>query len=39
MPKVSQSKLDALPVAIPSISEQRLFVAVLDAIQAEVDAL
>jgi len=39
MPKISQSKLEALPILVPSLSEQRRILAELDAFQAEVDAL
>lgn len=36
---VNATKLKALPIALPSILEQRRIVAELDALQAEVDAL
>src|SRR5579884_1352420 len=39
MPKISQSKLEALPVPVPPLAEQRRIVAELDALQAEVNAL
>jgi type I restriction enzyme, S subunit len=36
---VNATKLKALPIVLPSISEQRRMVDELDALQAEVDAL
>jgi type I restriction enzyme S subunit len=36
---VNATKLKALPIALPPLSEQRRIVAELDALQAEVDAL
>ena len=39
MPKISQSKLAALPIPVPPLPEQRRIVAELDALQAEIDAL
>jgi type I restriction enzyme S subunit len=36
---VNATKLKALPIALPPLSEQRQIVAELDALQAEVDAL
>jgi type I restriction enzyme S subunit len=36
---VNATKLKALPIALPSLPEQRRIVAELDALQAEVDAL
>ena len=39
MPKISQPKLEALPIPVPPLAEQRRIVAELDALQAEVDAL
>ena len=39
MPKISQPKLEALPIPVPPLTEQRRIVAELDALQAEVDAL
>lgn len=39
MPKISQPKLEALPIPVPPLPEQRRIVAELDALQAEVDAL
>ena len=39
MPNISQSKLEALPIPVPPLLDQRRIVAELDAVQAEVDAL
>lgn len=39
MPKISQSKLEALPLPAPPLAKQLRIVAELDALQAEVDAL
>ena len=39
MPKISQSKLESMPVPVPSLTEQHRILAELDALQAEVDAL
>jgi len=39
MPKISQSKPEALPVPIPPLPEQRRIVAELDTLQAEIEAL
>ena len=39
MPKISQPKLEALPIPVPPLAEQRRIVAELDALQVEVDAL
>jgi len=39
MPKISQPKLERLPVPLPLLPEQRRIVAELDALQAQVDAL
>jgi type I restriction enzyme, S subunit len=39
MPKISQPKLEGMPIPLPSLPEQRQIVAELDALQAEVDAL
>ncbi len=39
MPKISQPKLEAMPIPVPSLPEQRRIVAELDALQAQVDAL
>ena len=36
---VNATKLKALPIALPPLTEQRRIVAELDALQAEVDAL
>jgi type I restriction enzyme, S subunit len=39
MPKISQAKLEALPIPVPQLPEQRRIVAELDALQTDVDAL
>jgi type I restriction enzyme S subunit len=39
MPKISQPKLEALPVPVPTLAEQRRIVTELDALKSEVDAL
>jgi type I restriction enzyme S subunit len=39
MPKISQPKLEALPVPMPPLPEQCRIVAELDALQAQVDTL
>ena len=39
MKKISQPKLEAMPVPVPSLTDQRRLVAYLDGLQAKVDEL